>query len=444
MTAPLSSIVTVSIAAATANPTRQGFGTALILSHTVTWAERTRSYASAAEVAVDFASTTPEYKAAVELFAQDPSPDLVKVGRANDSVPTQRWALTPVAVNSKIYAGKVNGLAWTFTADSSATVTEIIAGMKIAIDALAQAVTTSDQTTYLRVLANVAGVWHSVGTTLDGSARNDPNLGVAQDHANPTIATALDAILAADSDWYALITTFNSKALVDAAASWCETNSRLYVVQTQDSACINTALSGTDDVMESTKSSAYTHTSVIYSENTADFADAAWVGNRIIDQPGSNTWMFATLAGVNEGNYTSTQRSNINAKNGNFYEDTAGVGITQKGKVASGTYIDFTIYKDYLTARLSERIYAALIAARKVPYDDGGIAIIAGEITAQLQSDADRGALLKGSWYVTVPKSADIPTGGADRLARTLNGVSFYAEYADPIQAVAITGVLVP
>ncbi len=444
MSAPISSIVTVSIASGTANPTRQGFGTALILSHTATWAERTREYSDAAEVLVDFAATTPEYKAAAKLFAQDPSPDKVKVGRANDSVPTQRWAITPVAVHSKRYAGNVNGLAWFYDADSATTVAEIIAGIKIAIDALAQAVTTSDQTTYLRMLANVAGVWHSFGTTLDGSARNDPNLGVAQDHADPTIATALAAILAADSDWYALITTFNSKALVDAAASWCETNGRLYVVQTQDSACINTALSGTDDVMESLKGNAYAHAAAIYSEDTADFADAAWVGNRIVDLPGSNTWKFATLASVLIGNYSSTQRSNVRAKKGNFYEDIAGVGITQDGFVSSGSYIDFTIYKDYLTARLGEGIFAALAQSRKTPYDDGGIAIIGNVITAQLQSDADRGAILKGTWFVTLPKSADIPAGGADRLARILNGVKFYAEYADPIQSVAVAGVLVP
>lgn len=446
MTAPLSSIVSVSIAAGTANPTRQGFGTTLIQSATAAWTERTRSYASAAEVAIDFASTTPEYKAAAKIFAQNPSPNLVKIGRLNGAKPTQKWTLLPVAVNSHVYAGNIDGNAFSVTSDSSATVAEITALLKTAIDLLSLAITTTDNgASGLDITATVAGAWHSVGTTIDGSPRNDPNLGVTQVHVDPGLAAELDLLLAADADWYALITTFNSKAVVDAVAAWAETNKRLYVVQTQDSICINTALSGTNDVMESTKGNAYEHTAVAYSEDTADFMDAAWVGNRIIDQPGSNTWMFAQLSSVQQGNYSSTQRSSIRAKFGNFYEDIAGVAIAQDGKTAKGSYIDFTIYKDYLTARIGERIFTALVNARKTAYDDGGIAIIGAEITAQLQTDADRGAIQKGTWYVTLPKSSDIPAGGTDRLARILNGVKFYAEYLDAIQNVnAIAGVLVP
>lgn len=444
MSAPLSSIVTVSIAASTANPSRQGFNTPLIVSANAAWTERSRSYSSPTAAALDWAASTPEYKAIAKEFAQNPAPAAVKVGRANGAKPTQRWAITPVAINSHKYAMQINGIDISFTSDSSATLTEIIAGLKIAIDALSLAITVSDQTTFMRIVANVAGVWFSVGTTIDGSPRNDPNLAVAQDHADPGMSAELDLLFAADSDWYGLITLYNSKALVDAVGAWAETNKRLYIAQTQDSACINTALSGTDDVMESTRNNALTHTAVVYSEDTADFADGAWMGNRLPDKPGSNTWWGAQLASVNFGNYTDTQRSNILAKNGNYYEDVAAVGITSYGKVASGAFIDFIIYIDYLRARLSERIFTVLAQSRKTPYDDVGISLIGAQITAQLQEDADRGAILKGTWRVTLPKSSDIPAGGADRLARTLNGITFYAEYDDSIQIVAITGVLVP
>lgn len=444
MSAPLSSIITVSIAASTANPTRQGFNTPLIASATAAWTERSRSYTTITGVGVDFATTTPEYKAAAKMFAQNPAPAKVKIGRCNGAKPTQRWAITPIAINLHKYAMQINGLDVSYTSDGTATLTEIIGGLKTAIDLLGLAITVSDQTTFMRIVANVAGVWFSVGTTIDGSPRNDPNIGVAEDHADPGMAAELDLLFAADSDWYGLITTFNSKALVDAVGAWCETNKRVYVAQTQDSACINTALSGTDDVMESTKGNALTRTEVAYSQDNADFLDAAWMGDRLPDIPGSNTWWGAQLASVNFGNYTDTQRSNILAKNGNYYEDVAAVGITSYGKVASGAFIDFIIYIDYLRARLSERIFTVLAQSRKTPYDDVGISLIGAQITAQLQEDADRGAILKGTWRVTLPKSSDIPAGGADRLARTLNGITFYAEYDDSIQIVAITGVLVP
>lgn len=445
MSAPLSSVVIVSIAASTANPSRQGFNTSLIASANAAWVERTRSYSNIGAVGADWAVTTPEYKSAAKEFAQNPSPSIVKIGRINGAKPTQRWAITPTAIDNHKYAMNVNGNEISFTSDGTATVTEIIAGLKIAIDLLSLAITVSDQTTFMRIVANAAGAWFSVGTTIDGSPRNDPNLAVAQDHALPaSTAAELDAVFAADHDWYGLITLYNSKAVIDAVAAWAETNKRVYTPQTQDSACINTGLSGTDDVMESTRSNSYAHTAVIYSEDTADFADAAWMGNRLPDKPGSNTWWGAQLLATAFGNYTDTQRANIRAKNGNFYEDISNVGLTADGKSAGGAFLDLTIYIDYLSARLQERIFTKLVQARKMPYDDGGITIIGAEIEAQLQEDADRHAILQGTWYVTLPKSSDIPAGGADRLARTLNLVSFYAEYDDSIQHVQLNGVLVP
>lgn len=448
MTAPLSSVVTVSIAASAINPTRQGFNVPLILSATAAWTERTRSYTSAAAVALDFATTTPEYKQAAKMFAQNPAPAKIKIGRVNGAKPTQTWSVTPLAVNSHKYAMQVNGRDFSYTSDGSATVAEITAGLKAAFDTAAAlspalAITSTDASTKLTVAANVAGGWFSLGTTIDGSPRNDPNLTMIQDHADPGMSAELDLLFAADRDWYGFTNSYNSKAVVDAIGGWAETNKRLFVAETQDSATINTGKSGTDDVMESTQANGLTHTSVGYSEDTADFMDAAWMGNRLPDKPGSNTWWAAQLATVLFGNYSDTQRSNVAAKNGNLYEDVAAVGITTPGKVASGAYIDFIIYVDYLTARLAERVFSKLAQSRKTPYDDDGINIIGAELKAQFQEDADRGAIL-GDWTVTLPKSKDIPAGGADRLARTLNLVKFSANYDDAIQSVAITGTLVP
>ncbi len=440
MTAPLSDVVSIAITATTVNPTQAGFNTPMIISHTATWSERVRSYSTIAGVGSDFATTTPEYKAAAKIFAQNPSLNLVKIGRAA-LPPTQRWAVTPVALDSHKYSMSFNGTTVNFTSDTSGTVTEIIAGLKTAIDLLSLAITVSDQTTYMRIVANVAGAWFRVGTIVDGSPQQDPNLGLVEDHADPGIATDLAAILVADSAWYSLITTFNSKAYVDAAAAWCETNKRLYVVQTQDSPCINTTLSGTDDVMESTRGNSLTHTAVIYSEANDDFADAGWCGAKLVGTPGTNTWKFANISGVTAGNYTTTQRSNIKAKNGNFYEEIAGVAITQNGTVAGGGFIDFTIYIDYLQARLAERIFGLLAASAKIAYTDAGIALIAAEVRAQLQTDEARGALAPG-WTVTVPLAANVSS--ADRASRTLNGVSFAAQYAGAIHLVNIAGVVLP
>ena len=74
--------VVVNITDSSRSVTVAGFGLPLILGVTasITGTKDTyKEYASTTEVAVDFASTTDEYKAAAAIFAQDPSPSKIAI-----------------------------------------------------------------------------------------------------------------------------------------------------------------------------------------------------------------------------------------------------------------------------------------------------------------------------------------------------------------------------
>src|SRR3990167_1887455 len=73
-----------------------GFGIPMILSVNAAWAERIRFYNDTAGVAEDFATTSPEYLAANGLFAQNPSPSSIGIGRAIGQ-PTQVYTISLVA-----------------------------------------------------------------------------------------------------------------------------------------------------------------------------------------------------------------------------------------------------------------------------------------------------------------------------------------------------------
>jgi len=428
----LTDVAQVTITAESNRVSQQGFGLPLIVSHNAAWTERTREYSSVTEVGVDFATTTPEYKAAAKLFGQTPRPPKVVIGRAALK-PTQRFAVTPVAINGYTYRMTVNGTPVSFTADGSATVTEVIAGLKAAIDALALAVTVTDQTTFMRIVANVAGAWFDV------SCGTDPNLIMAQDHADPGIATDLAAIALERNDWYGLLTLYNSKALVDAAAAYALANKKLYVAQTSDGAVPNTTSSGTDDVGESLAAASNSQTALIYSPSVGDFADAAAMGRCFPIEAGEETWKFKTLEGVAVASYTSTQRTNMRAKRCNFYELTAGKAMLEEGYSSSGQYIDATRYLNFLEARVAERAFGVMQKANKLPYNDRGIAAIGAEVQGQLASDEAREVLLPG-WTVTVPKAAAATS--SDRSARILRNVTFSAVYAGAIHKVFINGTV--
>lgn len=427
----LNDVVSVAITSVASKVTQAGFGVPLILSHSAAWVERVREYATLTAVQTDFATTTPEYKQASKVFSQEPRPPKLLIGRAALK-PTQRYAVTPVPLNSYTYRMKVNGVDVAFTSDASATITEVIAGLKAAIDALALPITVTDQTTFMRVVANTAGAFFSLSAT-------DSNIGLAQDHADPGVATDLAAIVLERADWYGLLTHFNSKAYVEAAAAWIEANKRLYVVASCDSAMRNTVSSGTDDVGESLKALAYKKTALIDCAGAEDFPDAGAIGKCFPYTPGEETWKFKTLSGVPVFSYTATQRSNLRAKNVNFYETTSGVNMLEEGYSSSGDYIDFVRYLDFLEARIQERVFSKLSTAKKVAYNDDGIAIISTEVKGHLASDEDR-EVLNAGWSVSVPKLATIPL--ADKSTRILRNVTFSAVYAGAIHSVQISGTV--
>lgn len=82
---PYSRVVNVSLSRNDSFPTRRGFGTQLILTHTavsgvVDATKRTKLYASLQEVEADYPASTSTYKAAATAFSQNPRPVRLKVG----------------------------------------------------------------------------------------------------------------------------------------------------------------------------------------------------------------------------------------------------------------------------------------------------------------------------------------------------------------------------
>lgn len=315
----------------------------------------------------------------------------------------------------------------------AATAAEIINGLRSLIDGLDFDLTLTDQTTFLRAVADTAGDFFSF------EVANAAKLGIAQDHANPGIATDLTAIAFESSDWYAFVTLFNSKALVDAAAAWAESNSKLYVPQTQDTAVITTTISGTDDVAEALRANAYDYSPPIYHPKTAAFADAAWLGKCLPFDPGSETWKFKTLAGVPAVTFTDSQLVNLRAKRCNFYYTVAGRNITSEGISPSGRFIDTVRGTDWFIARLQERVFLLLASVAKIPFTDGGIALIEGAVRAQCDEAVEEGFFAPG-FTVTVPKAADV--SAPNKAARLLPDVKFNATLAGAIHKTEIDGVV--
>lgn len=439
----LSEHVSLTITQDSVGVARAGFGVPLILSCNATFLERVRYYTTLADVATDgFATTSPEYLAAEAMFAQDPHPTMVGIGRA-EGKPTQTYSINVTTVtNSHTYKLTVKGEGVTSTdvvyaADSATTDGEIVLGLVAALNAVVgKNYTASGTVSPITVTATAAGDWFSIESTEVGYLK------IEQTHAEPatTLATDLDAIQLESDAWYALVTLYNSDAYVKAAAAWVEASDapKIYACDLNNSETATLATAG-GDTADDLHVSAYARTFTCYHPSPAEMFGAAWLGKVLPLTPGSETWKFKTLAGVDPVPTNGTQRVNLRAKKANTTQTIAGRNITWEGTTLDGNYIDVVRGLDWLEDDMTKSVFEVLAGAAKIPMTNAGIATIESAVKGSLKR-AFRAGIIDSDFVVTVPLVSDVST--TNRGLRLLPDVKFTARLQGAIHTVTINGVV--
>lgn len=455
---PLSDFLNIQISTQTPGPTQPGFGMPLVLGTVNGWgasSDKVRFYQQSsyatAMVADGIATTDPEYLAATAIFSQNPAPPTIAVGRRTNK-PTQQFKVTVLqAVNGKTYTVTVNGVAKSFTAGGGDTTSTIATGLAAAIGSPAGFGAASAAVAVVTFTASAAGNWARVAPT-------NPNVDLDcwQSHADAGVQADLTAIANVDSSWYDILTTFggslgatNTSELGQIAA-WAEANGKLFTGDVQDTTILG---SGTTDIASNLKTLSYVRSPLMFHPDNGAFAAAAWAGSRLPYSPGSETWKFATLAGVPTTTFTATQVTNMTSKRCNYYY-SVGSPMTAEGITPSGQYIDTVRGRDALQADLQANIFRVLqnppsaanpanplgsVLLAKVPFTDAGIAVVESEVRASLRRFVNSGFLAASPEpSVSVPKASAV--SAASKAARNLSPVSFSATIAGAIHAVTITG----
>lgn len=487
----LDDLVRIDISVQDQSPSEQGFGTPLVLAFHTHNTDRVRAYTDLAGMVADgFQTNEPAYLKAQAIFSQSPSVASLKVARRTTGS-VQSVEITPEAPAGagKVYALSANGHAVSYTsilADDLAAVCTALAtaihvaapevaatgssGTKVVctISAASEAWDISHTYSAGAVASTSAGKWVSLAGTNVGHApatsptwwtfvpyvvsyvltrKADLSCTLSLHDATPDagIATELNALELVDSDWYGLLIDSDAPAEILAGSAWIEANKRVFCAQTADSACFDGG--STTDVLYLLKAAGYARTLCEYVPGigfTQLAAGHLGFGLTVdLDSGESASWFGKTLRGVTSYVLTPTQRAAVLAKNGGLYMVTAGIAITEQGKSASGEWMDVTQGVDWLRARMQTRCFRAIIARPKLPYTDGGIAVIQSEADAQLQAGV-RAQFLVGDPkpLVWVPKAADVSS--ADKTARVLRGVRFTATLAGAIHSLVIQGTITP
>ena len=234
-----------------------------------------------------------------------------------------------------------------------------------------------------------------------------------------------------EQDFYFLLCEEQGEDEVIALAQWVEEQKRIYFYSSDDPT-IHGGLNS-DRVV-----------SLIH-KKPETYPAEGWVGVCAPTNPGSITWKFKTISGIEESGFSSEEVDSIVESGGNVYIRQGGILHTYDGRTTSGEWIDVIRSQDFIEARIKEEVFRTLVSVPKVPYTSAGIAQITSAVESVLQSAFDNGMIASDEegqpmYSVTVPSISDISP--VDRANRILPDVWFEFQLAGAVHKVKIRGVI--
>ena len=277
--------------------------------------------------------------------------------------------------------------------------------------------------------------------------RQSPNPGrvaiYSIDRTTPTpgdLATALNGLVQQHNDWYWLVFAPREHEETDLEdlAGWVAAAGK-FAVFTNEAGMTAAQIVAQAQAINSSRVIYFAHT------KPDDYPDAALVGRMAPMQPGGATFKFKTLDGVSEATFSTTEIGQLHDAGVITYVRKFGALQTSEGYVTDKTYADIQLAKDWLKARMEERISRVLFVNEKIPYDNIGIAQIVEPIKTTLQQATALGLIARnddgtGIFTVRAPRREDIDPN--DRANRILPDVYWDAVLAGAVHRVRVTGVV--
>ncbi|MBB4063686.1 DUF3383 family protein [Gellertiella hungarica] len=281
----------------------------------------------------------------------------------------------------------------------------------------------------------------------------------------PTAAelkTELDALYAYDADWYVVTvaSTLRDIASVDGLVEWIEANSKLAIIDSNDTGtenpanttCLAARKKGTVE-----RSAVFYHTSAL---QWPAMALAAYMATRVFDDAESAyTAKFKTLRGVNPVNLASDKitaitgfvsgvgQASASGHCANTYIDIGGRNFVVEGStLTANVFLDEIHASDWIIARTEEAALGILLNNARVPFTDQGLQQIAGAARQVMQVATRAGLIAKDidpetneyrpAYEITVPSVFDVPE--SQRKARIAPAISVRFRYAGAVHYTTI------
>ncbi|SMB95358.1 Protein of unknown function [Desulfonispora thiosulfatigenes DSM 11270] len=249
---------------------------------------------------------------------------------------------------------------------------------------------------------------------------------------SPTdLVNELQALIEVNNDWYYLTCTENGDDVIKELANWTDGQIRIYFSTTQNKALVETMQNENATVMY------HNDTEAFVSEGLAAIGQAY--------EPGSVTFKFKTIEGVQASNIATADLNKLHENGGFSYIKKMGVLQTTEGITTSGEYIDVVIGAHFIKATMENEAMKLATSTPKIPYDNTGISMLVSVAEKVLKQAVQKGIILKdengnGIYEITFSKREDAEFN--DVAQRIYNGINWSAKLAGAIHTGKISGVL--
>lgn len=483
-------VVTVSISVSSAGVTQDGLSVWNIITNDASLpdSELVRAYTNLAGVGVDFSSTSPVYKKATAIFAQNPQ---------LKSILVSRWVVAPTAGSLK--GGSVPTVIGPFNAVTAGT-------LKITIDGAVKTLTAMDFSSALSI-ANVVTIVQgklttaSAGSTFvfdavnsrftitspttgatsvvgfpDNNTTNDTSILFGLNANQGAVSTAglavelladgLTRILAQPLPWngfsLALINAEPSDQNILDASAFAQANDRIYGFTTSTSTVPTAA---TTDIVSQLKALKYKNVIGQY-DTVPQSAGIESIMSFLFSTNfnGVNTvptTKFKAEPGIGAIALNETQRQFLLSKNCNYYTNFGDRAMFAEGVAVDGTFIDQTFALQWFRSALQTQTFNYLASRpSKISQTDAGVATLIQQLQVVCAQAVTNGLLAPGIWngdplgsiatgdtltkgyYIFAEPVATLSQ--ADRAARKAPPITILAKGSGAIHFVDILGIFEP
>jgi len=299
------------------------------------------------------------------------------------------------------------------------------------------------------------------------------------DAAAADVTTELNAVYAADSDWYwGMHTNEFDGADQIKIADWVESRAALFGIGSSDVDTETAGGNSSSSIAAYTQSHGYDRSPVFYHTDSAAYlAPGAWgyaaardldrsnyklAKNGVIDSGQAYTLKFKEVPGIVPINKPS---ANVQAITGfvpglglskdagyfaNTYVDIGGLLMIVEGSCPSGAFIDEIHFIDWLKARTQESVLAVLANNARVPYTNKGIGfLISAGVEPPLRRAYAAGLIAQDEdangndlppWEIAVDDVLNIPA--SQRRQRIAPDIKVKFRYAGAIHYASVTMTL--